>query len=124
EVLDPQQRMLLEVSYEAIEDAGLRVEQLRGSATGVYVGIINFDYGELAVLSKDGVGYAGTGNSASTAAGRISYSFGLQGPCLSIDTACSSSLVALHLACHSLRIGETDQGLVAGVNQVLTPRTT
>ncbi|HEX8122677.1 MAG TPA: SDR family NAD(P)-dependent oxidoreductase [Solirubrobacteraceae bacterium] len=122
--MDPQQRLLLEVAWEALEDAGL-AGALAGAAAGVFVGINTADY--LQLLSASGGGavdaYVPTGNTASVAAGRISYLLGLQGPSLAVDTACSSSLVALHLACRSLRDGESDAALAGGVNLMLSPAT-
>ncbi|CAM2068738.1 SDR family NAD(P)-dependent oxidoreductase [Sulfidibacter corallicola] len=121
--LDPQQRLLMEVVWEAIEDAGIRPESLRGSKTGTWVGISADDY---ARAHRHGDperidAYAITGTTFSTAAGRLAYLLGLEGPAVALDTACSSSLVALHLACRSLRAGETDCALVAGVNLMLAP---
>lgn len=121
--LDPQHRMLLEVSWEALEDAGIRPSTLGGSSTGVFVGITCNDYAR----RLTGDGYAGidahfaVGNSLNAAAGRVSYSLGLQGPSLAIDTACSSSLVAVHFACQSLRGGECSLTLAGGVNLILSP---
>jgi acyl transferase domain-containing protein/surfactin synthase thioesterase subunit len=123
--MDPQQRMLLEVSWEALEDAGQVPSQLVGTRTGVFVGIASNDY-SLRVISPDSTEmdpYAGTGNSYSVAAGRVSYVLGLRGPAMSVDTACSSSLVTLHLACQSLRSGESDLALAGGVNLMLAPWT-
>jgi len=122
--LDPQQRLLLEVSWEAIEDAGILPATLKYSRTGVYVGISGDDYARChrhsgAPQTIDA--YSLTGTTPSTAAGRISYTLGLQGPSMALDTACSSSLVALHLAARSLRSGETDMALVGGVNLILSP---
>lgn len=119
--LDPQQRLLLEVSWEAIEHAGLAPGSLRGSRTGVFVGIVGCEYG---MLPRDPARlgpFAGTGTLTSLAAGRLSYFLGLHGPSLAIDTACSSSLVALHQACESLRRGECDLALAGGVNLLLSP---
>ena len=117
-LMDPQQRMLLEVSWEAFERAGIAVNTLRDSRTGVFVGLMNTDYGQ--ILIRRGVNaidaYAGLGAGPSVTAGRLSYVFGLQGPCMAMDTACSSSLVAVHQACLSLREGECDLALAAGVN--------
>jgi thioester reductase-like protein len=124
ETTDPQQRMLLEVSWEAFERAGLTREQLRGSKTGVYVGLCKNDYAErfLQTAHPERVNaYVGVGNTASTTSGRVAYSFGLRGPALTLDTACSSSLVAAHLACQALRQGECERALVAGVNALLSP---
>ena len=124
EYLDPQQRLLLEVSVEALVNANIDPWQLRGSQTGVFIGISSHDYGELLgshFSEKDIEAYFGTGNSSSTATGRISYTLGLQGPSIAIDTACSSSLVALHEACQSLRNGESTMAIAGGVNLILTP---
>ena len=123
QTMDPQQRLLLETAHEALENAGLAVDQLAGSATGVFVGITASDY---ARLLQAGGGdstdvYSATGASMSAAAGRISFTFGFQGPCVALDTACSSSLVATHLACQSLSTGESDLALAAGVNLILSP---
>lgn len=122
--LDPQQRLLLEGSWDAVEDAGIDMASLAGTPTGVFVGICCDDYthahrhsGDLERLDA----YSLTGSSASTASGRIAYSFGLQGPNMSLDTACSSSLLACHLACQSLRLGESSVALAAGVNLILIP---
>jgi acyl transferase domain-containing protein/acyl-CoA synthetase (AMP-forming)/AMP-acid ligase II/NAD(P)-dependent dehydrogenase (short-subunit alcohol dehydrogenase family)/SAM-dependent methyltransferase/aryl carrier-like protein len=119
--LDPQHRLLLEVSWEAIENAAQAPGSLLGSATGVFVGISTHDYSRLLETSTSVGAYFGTGNASSTAAGRLSYFLGLTGPSIAIDTACSSSLVAVHLACQSLRAGECEQALAAGVNLILTP---
>jgi acyl-CoA synthetase (AMP-forming)/AMP-acid ligase II/3-oxoacyl-(acyl-carrier-protein) synthase/acyl carrier protein len=123
ESMDPQQRLLLEVAWEALEDAGVDTDSLAGSATGVFVGISNYDYGRL-VMSDGGQpdAWSGTGNALSIAANRLSYFFDLRGPSLSIDTACSSSLVAVHQARESLRHGECQLALAGGVNLILTPR--
>ena len=120
--LDPQQRLLLEVSWEALERAGLSPDTLLGSLTGVFIGISSSDYAHLQMqttLPPDA--YYGTGNSPSVAAGRLSYTLGLQGPSVSLDTACSSSLVAVHLACQSLRNRECTMALAGGVNVILAP---
>ena len=120
--LDPQQRLLLEVSWEALETASQAPDRLMGSKTGVFVGISSSEYGYLQVTGLDAPDlYFGTGNALSTAAGRLSYVLGLQGPSMAVDTACSSSLVALHLACQSLRRGECHMALAGGVNVMLTP---
>ena len=119
--LDPQHRLLLEVSWEAIEDAAQAPSALLGSATGVFIGISTHDYARLLESAGEVGPYFGTGNAFSTAAGRLSYTLGLTGPSLAIDTACSSSLAAVHAACQSLRLGECEQALVGGVNLILTP---
>ncbi|MEE8526152.1 MAG: SDR family NAD(P)-dependent oxidoreductase [Thermoanaerobaculia bacterium] len=122
EAMDPQQRLLLEVSWEALERAGQAPARLAGSRTGVFVGLGNNDYLRLCSADADLIdAYLGTGNSASVAAGRLSYLLDLQGPSLALDTACSSSLVAVHLACRSLRSKESDLALACGVNLILTP---
>ncbi|MCC6456108.1 MAG: SDR family NAD(P)-dependent oxidoreductase [Caldilineaceae bacterium] len=121
--LDPQHRLLLEVGWEALEDAAQAPEQLAGSATGVFVGISSFDYGQL-LLNQNPTAinaYLAQGMSHSTAAGRLSYVLGLQGPSVAVDTACSSSLMAAHLSIQSLRARECDMSLVGGVNTILIP---
>ncbi len=120
--MDPQQRLMLEVTWEALENAGHAPSSLDGSRTGIYVGVANNDYGR-ALFSNTSLidAYASTGNAYSVVAGRLSYFLGLQGPCIAVDTACSSSLVALHLACQGLRLRECDLALAGGVNLILTP---
>jgi acyl transferase domain-containing protein/thioesterase domain-containing protein/acyl carrier protein len=120
--MDPQQRLLLEASWEAFEDGGLRLEKLRGSPTGVFVGISTTDYTTLqnAGGERSGVDiYSVTGSAISIAANRISYCFDLRGPSLAMDTACSSALTACHVACQSLWRGGCSQAVVAGVNAIL-----
>ncbi|WP_441292720.1 aminotransferase class III-fold pyridoxal phosphate-dependent enzyme [Sorangium sp. KYC3313] len=119
--LDPRQRLLLEVAWEALEQAGLATERLTGSNVGVFVGLCGNDYQqELLDAGSLDQRYALTGNIASAAAGRLSYALGLVGPAIAIDTACSSSLVAVHLACQSLRSGECEVALAGGANLVLS----
>ncbi len=121
--MDPMHRLLLETSWEALERAGLAQQALIDSATGVFVGIGQGDYGAF------GGGYdvteldmhAATSGGHSIAAGRLAFTLGLQGPTMAVDTACSSSLVALHLACQSLRTGECDLALAGGVSLMLSP---
>jgi|GEM_PF-132459 len=121
--MDPQQRLLLEVSYEALEHAGIPVDGLKGSQTGVFVGITTNDYANLQL--RHGVdGYFFTGNPLNTAAGRISYTLGVHGPSMAIDTACSSSLAAIHAACLSLRNEECTAAIAGGVNLILSPDNT
>jgi acyl transferase domain-containing protein len=121
--MDPQQRLLLEVTWETLENAGIATSRLRGSSTGVFVGITTSDYARLATANTaaDLDLYTATGGALNVAAGRLSYVFGLNGPAIAVDTACSSSLVAVHLACQSLRTRECDLALAGGVNMLLTP---
>ncbi|MBD2519331.1 KR domain-containing protein [Nostoc sp. FACHB-973] len=119
--MDPQQRLLLEVSWEALEYAGIAPDKLIGSQTGVFVGIMNLDYFQIASNPDLVNAHTATGNAFSVTSGRLSYTLGLQGPSMAVDTACSSSLVAVHLACQSLRTKECNLALVAGVNLILTP---
>jgi acyl transferase domain-containing protein/acyl carrier protein len=120
--MDPQQRLLLEVALEALEDAGQLRERLAGTATGVFIGISNNDYGRMQFRDPALIdAYAGTGNALSIAANRLSYLNDFRGPSIAIDTACSSSLVAVHLACRSLWTGESTLALAGGVNLILSP---
>ncbi|MCI0726227.1 MAG: type I polyketide synthase, partial [Chloroflexi bacterium] len=122
--MDPQQRLLLEVSWEAFEHAGLPADSLFNSQTGVFIGCSGSDYQQLLGRSGDPAHlnmYALTGTALNAVAGRVAFTFGLQGPCLVVDTACSSSLVAVHLASQSLRLKECDLALAGGVNLILTP---
>jgi acyl transferase domain-containing protein len=122
--LDPQHRLLLEVSWEALEDAGQIERRLSGSRTGVFIGITSADYSQLLSAAEhleEIDTYLITGNSLNAAAGRLSYTFGFHGPSMAIDTACSSSLVAVHQACRSLLNRECDRALAGGVNLLLSP---
>ena len=126
--MDPQQRVLLEVTWEALENAGQPPEQLAGTRTGVFVGIGGFDYSNVIINYKDHLqvinAYLGTGNAHSIAANRISYLLDLRGPSMAVDTACSSSLVAIHMACDSLRVAQSDLAIAGAVNLILSPEAT
>jgi acyl transferase domain-containing protein/acyl carrier protein len=123
--MDPQQRLALEVAWEALSDAGQAPQELSGTQTGVFMGAIYSDYQTLLQRSKNSINaYTGTGGALSIIANRISYSFNLRGPSLVVDTACSSSLVAVHLACKSLLTKECSIALAGGVNLMLLPMST
>ena len=126
ERMDPQQRLVLEVAWEALENAGCAPDKLAGSQTGVFMAIGNYDYCRL--LAQDDVAhisaYDGTGNTLCIAANRLSYILNLRGPSVVIETACSSSLVALHYACRSLQSAESNLCLVGGVSLMLSPEPT
>ena len=122
--IDPQQRLLLEVAWEALENAGINPQSIRGTQTGVFIGMTTSDYyhsvaGKLRREQIDA--YIPFGNAPNFAAGRLSYFLGARGPAVVLDSACSSSLVSIHLACESLRRRESDTALAAGVNLILSP---
>lgn len=120
--MDPQQRVVLETSWAALESANLPADRLAGSATGVFIGVSNYDYGRM--MSKDMesiTAHSGLGTVQCIVANRLSYFLRLTGPSLTIDTACSSSLVSVHLACRSLACGECDLAFAGGVNLILSP---
>lgn len=122
--MDPQQRMLLEVSYEAVQDAGLRLNDLDGSRTAVYIGISAHDYGDIQNTPSERVNigaHTNVGAAMCIAANRISYSYNLKGPSFALDTACSSSLNAIHLACRAIWEGDADAAFAGGVNSILKP---
>ncbi len=124
--MDPQQRVVLEVCWEALEDAGIPGDSLKDSATGVYVGMTFNDYqqrqdhfDDLTLIDT----YTGTGSYHNVVAGRVSYFLGLQGPCMVIDAACASSLATVHLGCQALRAGEVNLALAGGVHLMFSPDT-
>jgi amino acid adenylation domain-containing protein len=121
-LMDPQQRLFLEVAWEALEHAGIAANTLAGTSTGVYVGVTTSDYGHRQFADATEIdAYTGTGSAHCIVANRLSYLLGLQGPSMAIDTACSSSLVAVHQACQSLNDRECDLALAGGVNLILSP---
>ncbi|KAF4980357.1 hypothetical protein FZEAL_3618 [Fusarium zealandicum] len=122
--IDPQQRILLEASYEALENAGIRKEDIDGSDTAVYIGSFVKDYEQVCLRDPDWQPqYAATGNGIAIMANRISYFFNLHGPSMTLDTGCSGSLVSVHLAAQSLRSGESSLAIAAGAGMILTPNT-
>ena len=129
QLLDPQQRLMLETSWQALEDAGIDPERLKGSRTGVYIGISNMDYRFINLDSSQTAEpaaslYAVSGTSLNTAAGRVAFALGFEGPAMAVDTACSSSLVAIHQAVSALQRGEADMILAGGVQVILSGRLT
>ena len=120
--MDPQQRLLLEVAHEALEHAGIPADSLQHTQTGVFAGACVGEYGFLASTDLGQVdAWSGTGGALSVIANRVSYYFDLRGPSVTVDSACSSSLVTIHLACQSLRTGDSNLAIAAGVNLLLTP---
>lgn len=122
--MDPQHRLLLEVSWEALENSALNIEELRGSRTGVFVGISAYEYAKAELFSgstNDITPYSTVGVSLGSASGRLSYFYDFKGPAITCDTACSSSLSALSMAVDSLRNNQCDMAIVGGSNLLLTP---
>ena len=125
DAMDPQQRLLMEVAWEALEHAGITREAIRGTQTGIFVGLTTNDYTLVAADQlnwREADPYISFGNAPNFAAGRLAYFLGVHGPALMVDSACSSSLVTIHLACASLRRRESDAALAAGVNLMLAPQ--
>ncbi|XP_055018203.1 putative inactive phenolphthiocerol synthesis polyketide synthase type I Pks15 isoform X6 [Boleophthalmus pectinirostris] len=121
--MDPQQKLLLHCTYRALEDAGISMESISGSRTGVIIGLMNRDYETLKSDNCSTINhYNATGTAMSIAANRISFTFNLTGPSFAIDSACSSSLVALHLACQSLKQGDCEMTFCGGVSCIIEPR--
>ncbi|MBM7776026.1 phthiocerol/phenolphthiocerol synthesis type-I polyketide synthase A [Actinokineospora baliensis] len=123
--MDPQQRLFLEVAWEALENAGVADARLAGSRTGVFAGAIWRDYADLAGIDPERTAvHSATGRAVNMIANRVSYALGLRGPSVVVDTACSASLFAIHTACQSLRLGESTMAVAGGVNLLLSPATT
>ncbi|WP_188543899.1 polyketide synthase Pks13 [Rhodococcoides trifolii] len=122
--VDPQQRLALELTWEALENARIPASELKGTQVGVFIGTSTNDYQMIVVSDPDPHPYALTGNSTAVVAGRVSYYFDFRGPSIALDTACSSSLVAVHQAVQSLRSGESSVALAGGVNMLLSPLAT
>jgi 3-oxoacyl-(acyl-carrier-protein) synthase/acyl carrier protein len=119
-MMDPQQRMLLESTWQALQSAGIDPLPLKGSQTGVFVGVMQSDYDPGDAMEQGG-SYRGSGALSSVASGRVAYAYGLEGPAVSVDTACSSALVALHQATQALHRGDCSLALVAGVSALVSP---
>ena len=125
EMMDPQQRMTLEVAWESLEHAGIVPARLAGTRTGVFVGVWSDDYGRRVLEDLPSISaWSGVGTAIGTLAARVSHALDLRGPSVALDTACSSSLMAVHLACQSLRAGESALALAGGVNLILSPALT
>ncbi|SNR31532.1 hybrid non-ribosomal peptide synthetase/type I polyketide synthase, partial [Flavobacterium sp. ov086] len=122
-LMDPQQRILLELTHELLERSGYTAKELKGSMTGVYIGILQNEYASLLKNYPKDM-YSGTGSALSIASNRLSYYYDFKGPSMSVDTACSSSLVSVHLAIKDIRSGECTMAIAGGVNLILTPEST
>lgn len=124
EAMDPQQRVMLEVAWEALEHAGIAPDHLAGIRGAVMMGVYYTEYQGISATNPDSIdAYSATGNAHAVAVGRIAYLLGLRGPAMAVDSACSSSLVSIHLACQSLRLRESDLALAGGVSLILRPET-
>ena len=122
QAMDPQQRIQLEIAYEALENAGISLDQIRGTKTGVFIAVFSRDYEHMMLKDTSNLAkYHMTGAGQAMASNRISHTFDLKGPSITLDTGCSGSLVALHLACQSLKDGESDLAIVGGANLMLSP---
>ncbi|XP_053400133.1 uncharacterized protein LOC123558598 isoform X2 [Mercenaria mercenaria] len=120
--VDPQQRLVLDCTHMALEDAGITRQQLKGSQTGVYIGVMNDDYKSISSFEhKEDSSYSATGMSTSIISARVSYVYDLRGPCMVIDTACSSSMMAIHLGSQAIKSGDCEMAVCGGVSLMLTP---
>lgn len=120
--MDPQHRLQLETTYEALENAGIPIEAIRGSSTSVFIALFNKDYDRMMFKDTNDIAkYHLLGSGEAIVSNRISYTFDLKGPSMTLDTGCSGSLVALHQACQGLRSGDTDMALVGGTSLILSP---
>jgi phthiocerol/phenolphthiocerol synthesis type-I polyketide synthase D len=124
QAMDPQQRVMLEVAFEALEHAGIAPDDLAGIRAAVMMGVYYTEYQGISAANPDNIdAYSATGNAHAVAVGRIAYLLGLRGPAIAVDSACSSSLTTIHLACQSLRLRESDLALAGGVSLILRPET-
>ena len=124
QAMDPQQRVMLEVAFEALEHAGIAPDDLAGTRAAVMMGVYYTEYQGISAANPDNIdAYSATGNAHAVAVGRIAYLLGLRGPAIAVDSACSSSLTTIHLACQSLRLRESDLALAGGVSLILRPET-
>ncbi|XP_060602185.1 phthioceranic/hydroxyphthioceranic acid synthase-like [Ruditapes philippinarum] len=120
--IDPQQRQVLECTHMALEDAGLTRTHIKGTETGVYIGVMNDDYKRLSSFDhEEDTNYSATGMSATIISARVSYVYDLRGPCMVVDTACSSSMLAIHIGCQAIRSGDCEMAVCGGVSSIITP---